>query len=122
MKVSRIAAVALAAHLFELEVESIGNDPEFHFQFNGWLDKFGDGSLKHEDQLTSDATNQFNAQAIEKIADEIQADYESGHWIQTEDGLYKPAMTTEYGGYIVDALEKQLAMLTGAGVQEELFS
>ncbi len=124
MKVSRIAAVALAAHLFELEVESIGQNPEFHFEFNGWLDKFGDGCLKHEDQLTSNPENKFNSQAIEKMADEIQKDFETGFWSigSCESNLYNHMMPTQYGGYITEALGKQLAMLTGAGIQEELFA
>ena len=122
MKVNRIAAVALAAHLFELEVEMIGNDPEGCFEANGWLDKFGDGCLEHQDQLTSSKENSFNAAAIEKIADEIQEDFASGYWPATkkEDGLYNFMMPTQYGGHITQALEMQLAMLTGAGVQQEL--
>jgi hypothetical protein len=121
MKVTRLAAVALAAHLFELELESINNDPEFHFEFNGWLDKFGEVSLKHQEQITSSPDNQFNAEAIQKIADEIQQDFSSGYWIaRSEEGLYNYMMPTQYGGYITSALEKQLAMLTGAGVQQEL--
>jgi hypothetical protein len=121
MKVTRLAAVALAAHLFELELESINNDPEFHFEFNGWLDKFGEVSLKHQEQITSSPDNQFNAEAIQKIADEIQQDFSSGYWIaRSEEGLYNYMMPTQYGGYITAALEKQLAMLTGAGVQQEL--
>lgn len=118
MKVTRIAAVALAAHLFELELDSIANDTEFHFEFNGWLDKFGEVSLKYQDQLTSLPENKFNAQAIQKIADEIQQDYKSGLW--PEDRLYNYMMPTQYGGYITQALEMQLAMLSGAGVQQEI--
>jgi hypothetical protein len=124
MKVNRTLALALAAHLFELEIESIGNDPEFHFEFNGWLDKYGDVSLKHQDQLTSSPENQFNAAAIEMIADEVQKDFESGYWSigSCESNLYNYMMPTQYGGYITKALGQQLAMLTGAGVQEELFT
>lgn len=122
MKVTRTAALALAAHLFELEVEMIGNDTKECFEANGWLDKFGEGCLKHQDQLTSGKENTFNAAAIEKMADEIQEDFASGHWSapKKEDGLYHYLMPTQYGGHITDALEMQLAMLTGTGVQQEL--
>lgn len=121
MKVNRIAAVALAAHLFELEIDSIAQDPGFHFQFNGWLDKFGEASLKFQEQLTSSPENEFNAQAIEKIASEIQEDFASGHWTaRSEEGLYNYMMPAHYGGYITKALEMQLGMLTGVGVQQEI--
>lgn len=122
MKVTTAAALSLAAHLFELELDSIDNDPDFHFEFNGWLDKFGEVSLKHQSQLTSSPENQFNAQAIKKIAGEIQQDYDSGLWpeVKPEDGLYNYMMPTQYGGYIAEALEMQLAMLSGAGVQQEI--
>ena len=122
MKVTTAAALSLAAHLIELELDSIANDPEFHFEFNGWLDKFGEVSLKHQGQLTSSPDNQFNAQAIEKIAGEIQQDFDSGFWTagKQEDGLYNYMMPTQYGGYITQALEMQLSMLSGAGVQQEI--
>lgn len=123
MKIKRFLAVALAAHLFELEIDHINQDPEEHFMANDWTDKYGEGSLKHQDQLTSSQENEFNAAAIEKIASEIQEDYASGHWpqVEPEEGLYHYLMPTQYGGHIVEALEKQLAMLTGIGYQQELF-
>jgi hypothetical protein len=122
MKVTTSAALSLAAHLFELEIESINNDPEFHFHFNGWLDKFGELSPNHQEQLTSSSENEFNAQAIQKIADEIQQGYKSGLWLEVklEDGLYNYMMPAQYGGYITQALEMQLAMLTGVGIQQEI--
>lgn len=122
MKVNKKAAVALAAHLFELEVEMIGNDPKECFAANDWINKFGDGCLEHQDQLTSCEKNPFNAEAIKKIATAIQEDYASGHWPQVdpEEGLYNYMMPTQYGGWITEALEMQLAMLTGTGVQQEL--
>lgn len=122
MKVTRTASIALAAHLIELEVDSISNDPEFHFEFNGWLDKFGEVSLKRSEQLTNSPEDEFNRQAIQKIADEIQKDFESGFWTvaKQEDGLYNYMMPTQYGGYITDAIGNQLAMLTGSGIQQEL--
>ena len=122
MKVNKATAIALAIHLFELEIDSINNNPEFHFEFNGWLDKFGEVSLKHQEQLTSSPENKFNAQAIEKIAIEVQKDFESGFWSigSCESSLYNYMMPTQYGGYITQALEMQLAMLTGAGIQQEI--
>ena len=122
MKVNKAAAIALAVHLFELEIDSIANDPGFHFEFNGWLDKFGEVSLKHQEQLTSSPENEFNAQAIEKIASEIQEDFASGHWSigSCESSLYNYMMPTQYGGHITEALEMQLAMLTGTGIQQEI--
>jgi hypothetical protein len=38
-----------------------------------------------------------------------------------EDGLYNYNMPTIYGGIIVDAFEKQLATISGVGIQLELF-
>ncbi len=106
MKVNKAAAIALAAHLFE---------------FNGWLDKFGEVSLKHQEQLTNSPENEFNAKAIDKIALEIQQDFASEHWTaRSQEGLYNYMMPTKYGGHITQALEMQLAMLTGAGVQQEI--
>jgi hypothetical protein len=122
MKVTTAAALSLAAHLFELELDSIANDPESHFEFNGWLDKFGEVSLKHQEQLTSSPEDKFNAQAIEKIAEEIKQDFNSGFWSigSCDSGLYNYMMPTQYSGYITQALEMQLSMLTGAGIQQEI--
>lgn len=122
MKVTILAAVALAQHLFELEIDTINQEPEFHFEFNEWLDNYGPDSIKHLDQLTSSPDNEFNAVAIQKLAKEIQEDFASGHWSigSCDEGLYNYMMPTQYGGIITKTLEKQLAMLTGAGIQQEL--
>ena len=124
MKIKLTAAVALAAHLFELEIDSITQNPEFHFEFNGWFDKFGEDSIKHQEQLTSSPENEFNAAVIQELAQEIIQDFDSGFWTvpSCDSNLYNYMMPTQYGGAITKALEKQLAMLTGAGVQQELFS
>lgn len=124
MKITRIAAITLAVHLFELEVDTISQEPEFHFEFNGWLDKYGELSLKHEPALTSDKENEFNAIAIEELATEIQKDFATGHWTigSCDSGLYNYMMPTQYGGTIANAFDKQLAMLTGVGYQTELFA
>lgn len=121
MKIKLTAAVALAAHLFELEMDTINQDPEFHFEFNGWSDKYP-GSISHQDQLTSSPENEFNAAAIQVLAGEIQDDFASGYWSVTscDSGLYNYMMPTQYGGIIAKAMGQQLAMLTGAGIQQEL--
>jgi len=122
MKIKLETAASLAAHLFELEIDSINQDPCHHFEFNGWFDKFGEVSLNHQDQLTSSPENEFNAAAIQELAKEIQDDFASGHWSITscDSGLYNYMMPTQYGGTITRALEQQLAMITGVGIQQEL--
>ena len=86
------------------------------------MNNYGLDSIKHLDQLTSSPENEFNATAIESIATEIQEDFASGHWSVTScnEGLYNYMMPTQYGGTITQALEKQLAMLTGIGCQQEI--
>lgn len=123
MKIELTAAISLAAHLFELEIDSISQNPEFHFELNGWLHKFGEDSIKHQGQLTSSPENEFNAVAIQELAKEIQDDFASGHWSVTscDSGLYNYMMPTQYGSEITKALGQQLAMLTGTGIQQELF-
>lgn len=120
MKVTKTRAIALAVILFELEIDSICNDAKDHFMFNDWTEKFGCESYKLAEKLTSSKNNQFNAAVIELMAEEIQQDFESGHWTIQDDGLYHYMMPTQYGGYIANAFEMQLAMLTGVGIQGEL--
>lgn len=123
MKVTKTRAIALAVILFELEIDSICNDAKDHFHFNGWTEKFGPNAHKLAEKFTSSKNNAFNAQAIEKIASEIQADFESEIWTPCSNGeLYNHMMTNKYGGYIDRALECQLAMITKVGVQTELFA
>ena len=122
MIVKRTAAVALAIILFELEIDTISQEPEFHFEFNDWLNKYGPDSIKHLDQLTSSPENEFNAVAIQELTTEIQEDFSSGHWSakSCDEGLYNYMMPTQYGGTIARTLEKQLATLTRVGIQQEL--
>ena len=40
--ITKQEAIELAAHLFELELESISNDAKEHFVLNDWLNKFGE--------------------------------------------------------------------------------
>lgn len=121
MKIKLTAALALAAHLFELEIDSITQDPEFHFDFNGWNDKYP-GSINHQNKLTSSSENEFNAKAIQVLAKEIQDDFASGFWTpgSCDSGLYNYMMPTLYGDIITKALGHQLAMITGVGIQQEL--
>lgn len=123
MKIKLTAAIALAAHLFELELDTINQDPEFHFDFNDWNDKYP-GSINKLDQVTSSPDNEFNAAAIQVLAKEIQDDFASGFWTpgSCDSGLYNYMMPTQYGGIISDAIGKQLAMLSGVGIQQELFA
>jgi hypothetical protein len=126
MKLKRTAALALAASLIELEVESIANDPEGYFMANDWFDKYGDSSIKFEPQLTSDKDNEFNAAAIQIIATALQKDFASGYWTPSDEDIknqsfYQYMMPTIYAGYIYDALDKQMAILTGVGYQSVIF-
>jgi len=123
MKIKFTAAIALAAQLFELEIDSINQDPGHHFEFNDWNVKYP-GSMNHLSKLTSSPDNEFNATAIQELAKEIQDDFASGFWstASCDSGLYNYMMPTQYGGIITEALGKQLAMLTGVGIQQELFS
>jgi hypothetical protein len=111
MKLKRTAALALAASLIELEVESIANDPEGYFMANDWFDKYGD---------------EFNAAAIQIIATALQKDFASGYWTPSDEDIknqsfYQYMMPTIYAGYIYDALDKQIAILTGVGYQSVIF-
>lgn len=121
MKITQKQAEELAAHLIELEVDSICNDAKEHFAWNGWLDKFGENSHLLADQLTSDPNNEFNSQAIKLISEFLIEDFKNDEWKRNEDGLYHYMMPTIYGGDILYSLENQLSMLSGVGIQLEIF-
>lgn len=125
MKLKRSIALVLAASLIELEIESITNDTEEHFYSRGWLDKYGDDSIKFEPQLTSDKDNEFNAAAIQLIATALQKDFATGYWTPSDEDIknqsfYQYMMPTIYAGYIDDALDKQMSIITGIGYQLEM--
>jgi len=120
-KITKQEALELAAHLFELELDSICNDEEEHFELNDWLDKFGDNSYLLADQLTTDSNNEFNSQAIETISEFLIKDFANDEWARDQDGLYNYMMPTIYGGYVLYAFEQQLAMISGVGIQLEIF-
>jgi hypothetical protein len=119
--ITKQEAVGLAAHLFELELESISNDAKEHFILNDWLDKFGENSYLLADQLTADSNNEFNSQAIEAISEFLIEDFANGEWARDQGGLYNYMMPTIYGGDILYALEQQLSMISGVGIQLEIF-
>lgn len=106
--------VELAEHLFELELERLSNDTEEHFQWNGWLDKFGQSSTEFIDELTTKKDDAV------KLSELIKMDFDSGYWKKNGDGLYNYLMPDEYGGFITDCLERQLAIITKVGYQTEI--
>lgn len=123
MNISKTRAIELAAHLLEMELDmsEISSSCDM-------IEKYGENNFnKLEDKLTSDKDNEFNAAAIDKIAAALQEDFASGYWTPTDEdvksnSLYQYMMPTIYGGWIDEAFDKQMAMLTGTGIQQELFS
>ena len=122
MKLKRNIALALAVHLFELEIDHISQSGSILLE-----DKYGEVNFnKFEDALTSDKDNEFNAPMVKMIADALQEDFASGYWKPTDEDIknqsfYQYMMPTIYGGWIESALDKQMAMLTGFGIQQVLF-
>jgi hypothetical protein len=111
------AFIGLAEHLFELEIERIGNDPEIHFGDlgNDWTEKFGEKSLEFADKFLTPEDG------VKELAKMLQEDFEAGHWEADKEGMYHYEMPDTYGGFICDCLEKQLADFTGVGTQLEIF-
>ena len=120
-KITKQEALELAAHLFELELDLIYNDVKEHFEWNGWIEKFGENSYLLVNQLTTDSNNEFNSQAIETISEFLIKDFANDEWVRDKDGLYNYRMPTIYGGYVLYAFEQQLAMICGVGIQLEIF-
>lgn len=110
--------IELAALLFELEIERIGNDSQIHFGDlgNNWTEKFGEKSIEFADKFVS------KKEDINELAKMLKEDFAKGEWEADEDGLYNYMMPTEYGGFICGCLEKQLADFTGVGTQMEIFA
>jgi hypothetical protein len=104
----------LSELLFEMEHERLSNDTKFHFEFDGWLDRYGESSMSYVDQLTTKSGD------VEMLSNLIKEDFELGLWEENEDGLYDYEMPTYYGDFITNCLEKQLAVLTKVGYQAEL--
>jgi hypothetical protein len=104
----------LAELLFEMELERISNDTNFHFEFNGWYDQFGSTSTGFVDDLRAKKVD------VTGLAVLIKEDFDSKVWEADTDGLYNYEMPTYYGDYITESLEKQLAVLTKVGYQTEI--
>ena len=121
MKITQKQAEELAAHLIELEVESVQNNvDDFFLELVGW-DNFGKRAIELVDNLTSDSNNVFNQDAIQVISKMLIEDFKNGDWEGNEDGLYHYMMPTIYGGIIGEALTKQMHMNAGIGIQLEIF-
>jgi len=108
--------IGLAELLFQLENESIGNDPDGHWLANDWYVLFGEKSIQFESKLTSSDEDH------KELAKIIKVDFDNGVWEADKDGLYNYMMPTEYGGFIQKCHERQLADMTGIGTQMELFA
>jgi len=106
--------ITLAQLLFQMEIESIGNDPEFHWEFNSWYEKFGNTSIMFEDKLISKEKD------INDLAIILEKNFKAGEFEAGENGeLYNYLMPTQYGNFIVERLEMQLADFTKVGTQME---
>ena len=62
--------ITLAELLFTLELETISNNTSFHFEFNGWLDKYGESSVELESKLTTIEAD------VKELAERIKKDLE----------------------------------------------
>jgi hypothetical protein len=81
-----------------------------HFLFNGWLEKYGEDSVKFANNLVP------SEEVKRELAEAIKTDFESGFWSH-EDGTYHYMMMTIYGGLLIKGYEQHLASLTGIGTQ-----
>lgn len=104
----------LAELLFELELERITNETPFHFEFNDWIDNYGESSQRFVDDLRA------KPEDVKVLAQMLQQDFDNGVWEADEDGLYNYEMPSFYSDFITDKLSIQLALLTGVGYQTEL--
>lgn len=107
----------LAELLFELELERITNETPFYFEFNEWVDNYGEASQRFVDDLRA------KPEDVKTLAKMIQQDFDNGVWEVDEDefeGLYHYEMPSFYSDFITEKLSMQLALLTGVGYQTEL--
>lgn len=101
-------AQSLAECLFELEGESIFNDPKGHFEMNDWFYKYGKTSIKHCDFAYHEAN-------IKELASYMEIDFKN-KTLDTFEYSGEDRYET-YLGYIVQCFEKQLAVKTKVGYQ-----
>ena len=101
-------AITLAETLFELEGESIYNDPVSHWMVNDWGYKYGEDSIKHKDFT-------YPEEAVKELAKIIEDDYSNNVLDSFEyDGSDR---YDSYIGFITNCFEKQLAIKTKVGYQ-----
>lgn len=101
-------ALTLAECLFELEGDSIYNDPESHWWVNDWNDKYGEDSQKHKDFEVPE-------EAVKELAGIIEKDH-SDNVLDTFE--YQGGESYDYYyGFITTCFEKQLAVKTKVGYQ-----
>ena len=103
-------ALSLAKCLFELEGESVFNDPDSHWTYHNWYDKYGSDSIKHKDF-------EYPKEDILIVTNAILNDYQIGYLDSLE---YNPYVSDNYTGYITKSFDKQLASKTKVGYQLEL--
>ena len=106
-------AQSLAECLFELEGESIFNDPKGHFETNDWFYKYGETSIKHCDFT-------YPEESVKELAAYIYDDYKNNRLESLEYSAEDRYDT--YIGYIVQCFEKQLAIKTKVGFQLEILN
>lgn len=105
-------ALELANTLFELEGESIFNDPVAHWFANDWIDKYGEDSIVHKDFA-------YPEKEVQALADILYDDYKN-NYIDTLEYQYQ--MPDAYGGFITKVFEKELASKTKVGFQLEILN
>lgn len=98
----------LAECLFELEGESIFNDPEGHWMVNDWYIKYGETSIKHHDFAYPD-------ESVKELAGYIYDDYKNNRLDSLE--YSGNERYDSYIGFITNVFEKQLAVKTKVGYQ-----
>lgn len=104
----------VAETLFDLQGDTIQNSLEFYFDFSGWSDKYGAKAKDLFNKVTIPYEN------IEQLSQLIKSDHEHGLWGYKNGELYHYTMLDEYGGYIDNCIEKQLALLSGVGYQMQI--
>jgi hypothetical protein len=110
----------LAESLFEMQSDSIFNDPSSFITGNEWNSKFG---INTDEKLRGLMISLVTPKEdIDQLAQLIKTDHENGLWTKNEDGgLYDYTMWYEYGGLIDNSIGRQLALLTGTGYQMQIF-